>query len=219
MIIPHEHIVINIIMNIPLQRVIQTNVSLSSSLGTFSGGLGTKPRGAAAHEARGAVAGTLTCRGTIVCSRSSNFDSALALVLGLCLRPHWLRLFFSFLFLYSFCLHVCSQVTVTSLSHPSFVSHRGLCDMGRVTSHKTAKNTCLGSGGWIPTAGVWVTGGWIHILGAWGKGSRGPCFFANTSFWLFQALFRLLGFLLPWLPASSYLAFGLTLPNGTWSLT
>ena len=52
---------------------------------------------------------------------------------------------------------------------------------------------------------VW---GWIHIIGAWGEDFRGPSFFANTSFWWFQALFRLLGFFLAWLPASSYLASG-----------
>ena len=59
----------------------------------------------------------------------------------------------------------------------------------------------------------------MPIPGAWGEDSRGPSFFADTSFWLFQALFRLLGFFLAWLPASSYLASGLTLTIGIWSLT
>ena len=50
-------------------------------------------------------------------------------VLGLSLRPYWMQpsLLFSVFFALSAC--VCSssdQVTVTSISHPSFVSHSGL---------------------------------------------------------------------------------------------
>ena len=157
----------------------------------------------------------------------------------------------------------------------------GHIPLGRVTSYTT---TCLGSGGWIPTAGFWgldshswcLGGGFPfsllpgkaispwegsqatpkpktclgrpyppgkgdqpqnHMPGVWGvdshcwglgvgfpflvleEDSRGPSFFATTSFWLFQALFRRLGFFLAWLPASSYLASGLTLTIGIWSLT
>ena len=71
---------------------------------------------------------------------------------------------------------------------PSPLPHawEGHTPLGRVTSRNS---TCLVSGKWIP------------ILGAWGEDSRGPSFCANTSFWLFQAFFRLLAFFLAWLPA------------------
>ena len=117
---------------------------------------------------------------------------------------------------------VALQLRSLRFHHPPFMSRRGLFNSRvggsrwgwvlqiksraiHLTSHKT---TCLGFGGWIPIAGVWGV-----------VDSRGPSFFANTSFWLFQALFRRLGFCLAWLPASSYLASGLTLTIGIWSLT